>query len=247
MEQLIAFLKTLSPVKADRWEGNAFIVSRIIEGDEKDIKSIFDTANTNFYYNDMSPSAYPSDSRIHSKEYVQGSSFLSLGFLNKPYDEGMTRLYIASHTENHRINPNRFEWLICFPTDESIAPSLVVSSCHTLEEQLLKHTLHQVLSLISMLKLDVDYEEMRKGLDHQTIEYFQSLHKVNLDEINHTRQKNTQVEIIVGNTDPECSTGDYFNLNSSDEELPEINYHGESVPFLYDLDNSQLNNWKENG
>lgn len=170
MDQIIAFLTSLSEEAHDKWTTQTYVVSRIQEDCYKDTQATFDIETKDYHYCDMSANAQPMDSRIHRNEFQKNSSFISIGFLKKPFDEGMTQLYVAAHTERNNINPNEFEWLICYPTDRTVPNSITVKSGHGLEDLLTSYTSTQILSLISMLKLDLDFEEMREGLNYQEIE-----------------------------------------------------------------------------
>lgn len=163
MEQIISFLRTLALPAPCKWNGNRFMTSRFNDSQSKFIESYFDIETKNYHYLDLNPESSNKKNRIHSDKDEKELTFLSIGMLKKPYAEDMPKLYIASHTTNSRIKICSFDWLLCYPNDKTISPFASVSSDSGPEKVLLSLTAHQVLSLISMLMLDLDYEEMRTG------------------------------------------------------------------------------------
>jgi hypothetical protein len=246
MDQIIVFLTSLSIQNESKWTSDSYIVNRVSEDCYNDIIATFNTETKDYNYYDMSANAQEIDSRIHSNKFQKNSTFISIGFLKKPYDDDMTKLYVAAHTERNNINPNDFEWLICYPTDKNVPNSRTVKSHHNLEDGLALFSSNQILSIISMLKLEMDFEEMREALDYQEISMREDEHLKYIRSVTENSFKDDTEENSMLNNVEFKKENRFMNISSVEKVLDVPNddpYHVdnlvietsiEPVPFCYD-------------
>jgi hypothetical protein len=256
MNELMNFLKSITNPATEKWTGNSFQVAKIFQDEYCDKISTFNIESKDHTFNDMSANSSEFDSKVYSNSDQASKCYISIGFLESPYDEGMTRLYVGIHNEEHKIDINNFDWLINMPEDQSVSNSVVVASDSNKENILLNYTSTQILAILSLLKLDIDFEEHRTSLNHAEIDYNESakafgienfekhLNKDKLDQqpISNSEQDHQEYNVNQVNSIPDfCDVPPhYYDTHFDDNSQPLEQYYPESVPFLFDENNQQM-------
>lgn len=261
MNQLINFLQSISIPAADKWTGNIFLISRVCGDAYLDTQATFDINTKDHDFYNMSAKAKQGDSYVYSNRTQASKCYLSIGLLEAPCEEGMTQLYVGIHNENHQINSDYFEWLINLPEDENISNSVIVASGTHQEDILLDYTSTQILALLSLLQLDMDFEEHRTGLSYEQIEFNNAAHAYGLDHYLTQITPGEKTESVETKATESTLAKDsqsapphempnlddtpphYYDTHYDGNQMPIEQHHLETTPFLFDHNDEQMQHW----